>query len=98
VGTRGRRVSPELKGLLADVKLAGGKLAMPTERFTAWRQRLKQTAPDARERCAVELVTLANRFARRAGEAGHDAFGQLMVLATDLLAAPALRGWSARKR
>ncbi len=79
------QLAPEIQQLTKDFVLENGRVLMPDERMAVWCETLAAVAPKDKNRFASELIALAFKFARRAGDQAAIAITQLFVLAVHLL-------------
>jgi hypothetical protein len=79
------QLTPEIQKLASDFELENGRVLMPDEQLSAWCDVLTRVSPNQRITLATELIALAFKFARRAGDQAAIAITQLFVLATHLL-------------
>ena len=75
----------EARGILADLILLEGEVLLPEPDFLRWRDRLAQLQAAAREHIVKDLLALAVKLDREAGEAARTAVAQLCVLVSTLL-------------
>lgn len=79
------QLTPEIQRLASDFELEDGRVLMPTEQLVTWCDTLTLVSPSDRNSLATELIALAFKFARRAGDQAAIAITQLFILATHLL-------------
>ncbi len=79
-------LSPEIRAMVADVKVENEQLAMPEATFAAWRKKVQALPAAKKAALAEEAIIVANRYLHSIGSQSVDAIAQFTVLAGDLMA------------
>jgi hypothetical protein len=75
----------EAQALLQAMQLVDGDLLLYEDDVETWRERLAAVAEARRESVALDLLAVAGKLQREAGEAAHSAVVQLAELVSTLL-------------
>ncbi len=78
-------LAAEIQELARDFVLENGRVLMPDDKVIAWGEALATASAQQRPALAADLIALAFKLARRAGDQAAIAVTQLFVLAVHLL-------------